>query len=154
MPILDAPFLGKLDTDSPDTKIPKGFHRDARNVIFRGIGNEWRAESALGTTEIFNSLLPYGTNKTIGWIYDSVNQRLIFFNYNSNGNHGIYVYYTTIGTFQTILANGSGTQGDVLGFTTSYITSVDIYYAEPGGQAGEGDLLFYVDSKKQTFIKI
>jgi hypothetical protein len=138
----EYPLLGKIDLDSPDHKIPRGWHRTARNGIFRGQEGNLRFESALGNTPVTNPYLPSsGINKTIGWHYDSVYYRLFVFNYNSNANHAIYVYYTQTQAWSIVLANGSSTNGDVLGFTTSYLTSIDIYYQEEG----LGDILFYVD---------
>src|SRR5579872_5952217 len=88
-------FNGMMDADSPDTVIPKGYHRTARNGIFRGNPGNYRWESVYGTTAIPNPFLPVtGVNKNIGRHYDPVNQQLFHFNYNSTGSHGIYIYGT------------------------------------------------------------
>lgn len=141
------PFAGNMDLDSPDIVIPQGAHRMARNGIFRGPQGRMRFESVLGTTLIPNSFLPgTGVNMTINAHYDSVNQRVFFFNFNSAGNNGIYIYFTLTKTFQRLIQSGINTDGDVLGFTAAgRISSVDILY----GDGVSGDLLFFVDSQKR-----
>lgn len=106
-----------------------------------------RFESVLGTTAIENALLPAsGINLTIGTYYDAVNQRIFYFNYNSNGSHGIYIYNTLSGIFQRVIQNGINTDGDILGFTPAgRINSVCIIY----GDQNSGDLLCYIDSLRR-----
>lgn len=141
------PFAGNMDLDSPDIVIPQGAHRMARNGIFRGPQGRMRFESVLGTTLIPNSFLPgTGVNMTINAHYDAVNQRVFFFNFNSAGNNGIYIYFTLTKTFQRLIQSGINTDGDVLGFTgAGRISNVDILY----GDGASGDLLFFVDSQKR-----
>jgi len=141
------PFAGSMDLDSPDIVIPQGFHRMARNGIFRGPQGRMRFESVLGTNLVPNSFLPgTGVNMTINAHYDAVNQRVFFFNFNSAGNNGIYIYYTLAKVFQRLIQSGINTDGDVLGFTAAgRISSVDILY----GDGTSGDLLFFVDSLKR-----
>lgn len=143
MPIENAPFLGSSDMDSPNTNIQRGFHRTARNIAFRGPQGNLRAESIPGNTLVNNPLLPQtGVNKNIGAFYDSVNQQILSFNYNSVGTHGIYLFNTLPQTWQSLLVVGAATDGDILGFLPQMITSVNILYREDV----DGDLLFYVDS--------
>ena len=74
------PILGQLDTDSPDHVIAPGFHKNARNLIFRGVRGRLRAEGVVGTTTISNPNLPAtGTNLCLGCWYDPVNQQLYDF---------------------------------------------------------------------------
>lgn len=137
-------FLGMMDLDSPDTVIPKGLHRTARNGLFRGVPGNYRFEVVPGTTQIPNPYLPgTGINKTIGRHYDPVSQRLFSWNYNSGGLHGIYVYYTVLKTWYIIVQDGNNTNGEVLGFNASVrITGLEILY----GDGNSGDLLFYINS--------
>ena len=132
------PFSGNMNLDDPDLVLGQGQHRMARNGIFRGTQGRMRFESILGTTLVPNSLLPgTGTNKTINAHYDAVNQRIFFFNFNSAGNNGIYIYYTLTKVFVRLIQSGINTQGDVLGFTAAgRISSVDIIY----GDGVSGDL--------------
>lgn len=145
MAIISHPQLGIMDLDSPLTKVRPGFNIGARNVIWRGTQGSRRPESQLGTTLIPNAYLPNtGTNVTIGVHYDANKQRLFFFNYNSAGNHGIYIYYTTVGTFVRLIQTGVNTSGDPLAFLPyPRISSIDILY----GDGQSGDLLFFVDSQ-------
>jgi hypothetical protein len=141
------PFIGALDLDSPDLVIQNGFHRMARNGIFRGPQGRMQFESCLGTTLIPNSFLPgTGVNMTINAHYDAVNQRVFFFNANSANESGIYIYFTLTKTFQRLIQDGTNTDGIVLGFTAAgRISNVDILY----GDGTSGDLLFFVDSHKR-----
>src|SRR5580693_1964961 len=141
------PFVGNMDLDSPDLVLAQGWHRMARNGIFRGSQGRMRFESIVGTNLFANSFLPgTGTNMTIGVHYDAVNQRVFFFNFNSAGNNGIYIYYTLTKTFVRLIQSGINTQGDVLGFTAAgRISSIDIIY----GDGISGDLLFFIDSQSQ-----
>jgi hypothetical protein len=134
-------FSGILNKDDNSDILPASHHNDAQNIVFRGNGNDMVAENLPGTRLVSNTL-PAGTNQTIGHFYDSVNNRIFYFNYNSNGNHGIYIYNTQAGTFQTLIQSGINTVGDVLGFTASPITSVNIIYGDPT----DGDILYFVDT--------
>lgn len=132
-----------MNQDDPFQVIPKGHHYTARNITFWGNTGNMRAENILGNTLVPNSYLPSGTNKTIGVHYDAVNRRVFLFNYNSNGNHGIYIYNTSSSTFQRLLQSNTGTDGDILAFNANvYITSINIIY----GDATAGDILFFLDS--------
>jgi len=146
MPIENKIFNGIMNYDDPNDVLPSRHHKSANNMIFRGNAGSMRAEGLNGTRLVANSLLPSGTNQTIGAHHDSLGNRLIFFNYNSSGNHGIYIYNTLLSTFQTLIVVGSSTDGDILGFNpTSPITSIDIIYGDPG----DGDILYFVDSLKR-----
>ena len=134
-------FSGVLNKDDSNDILPAHHHKDALNIIFRGNGVNMRAENLPGTRLVSNTL-PSGTNQTIGTHYDSLNNRIFYFNYNSNGTHGIYIYNTQASTFQTLIQNGTNTVGDVLGFTASAITSVNIIYGDPN----DGDILYFVDT--------
>ena len=143
MALIEHDFLGAMDLDTPVSKVMPGFVIGARNVIWRGFPNKRRAESVPGTNARVNLLLPAGVNKCIGCWYDAVNQQIYDFNYNSNGNHGIYIYSTMSSTWQRLLEVGIGTDGDILGFTASgRITSIALIY----GDNNSGNLLVYVDS--------
>lgn len=148
MAVDEHQYLGAIDGDSPDQKILPGYHRTSRNIIWKGTHNGMRAESVVGTTQVTNPGLPAagGTNLCIGAFYDQGRQRIIIFNYNSAGTHGIYIYNTILQTWQTLIQTGTNTSGDPLGFTaTGRIHSIDVIY----GDNNSGDLLFYVDSLKR-----
>ena len=147
MPTILHRHIGAMDGDSPDHVIPKGFHRTGRNGIFRGTPGNYRWESVNGTTLIPSNLLPNtGVNMTICAKCDPNKQRLFIFNYNSAGNHGIYIYYTRTVAFVRLIETGFNTSGDPLAFLPHpRISGVDILY----GDGNSGDLLFFVDSLKR-----
>ncbi len=149
MPFNAIKFTGGIDTDSPNENIQPGWVRAAYDLIWRGPAGNRRPEANYGTTLVPNALLPVGsgvTNMTIGAKYDQVYKRIFFFNWNSAGHHGIYVYNTAaqpIGQFQTLIQTGVNTVGDPLAFTAKgWISSIDILYADNP----IGPILFYVDS--------
>lgn len=144
MPVEVIQFSGAMDLDSPDDVIPMPYHREARNILFRGVAPNLQAQGIPGTTEVVNPLLPdAGVNNTIGRYYDPVYKRIFFFNYNSGGLHGIYVYYTLTGIFQRLIEVGINTDGDILAFDPNVpITSIDIIYKD----SSDGSTLHYIDS--------
>ena len=138
----NIPFSGFMNGDDPNENIPIGTHSYANNLIFRGNKGDMRPEKLPGTRNVAFSL-PSGTNVTIGAHYDAVNNQIIFFNYNSNGTHGIYIFSVATETYQTLIQTGTNTTGDPLAFDpTVPISSIDIYY----GDSITGNILFYVDS--------
>lgn len=142
MPIDQHNFLGATDTDSPDHVMGRGMHREARNVQFRGMKGNKRLENISSTVARANPFLPNtGINKNICLHYDAVNYRIISFNYNSGGLHGIYVFYTLTKTWFVLIQIGSSTDGDILNFTPDLITSVNIVYND----IADGNLLCFLD---------
>ena len=135
-------FSGVLNSDDSNDILPRGHHKDSLNLIFRGNGNNMKAENLPGNRLVNNPLLPSGTNMTIGAYYDTSNNRIFIFNYNSNNNHGIYIYNTLTSTFQRLLQSNTGTDGDILNFTPTPITSINIIYSDPT----DGDILVFVDT--------
>ena len=119
-------FSGVLNKDDSNDILPAHHHKDALNIIFRGNGVNMRAENLPGTRLVSNTL-PSGTNQTIGTHYDSLNNRIFYFNYNSNSTHGIYIYNTQANTFQTLIQNGTNTVGDVLGLQQVLLPLLILY---------------------------
>src|ERR1700744_999403 len=144
MPIDIKQFTGAIDTDSANENIAPGSVRMCVNMEWYGPQGNQRPQTVMGTTLIPNSLLPStGVSKCIGRYYDAVRHRLFYFIFNSVGNHCIFIFNTISSTFQSLVSNGTTTNGDVLGFTaTGRIHSVCIIYGDPS----DGDLLVFVDS--------
>lgn len=65
-----------------------------------------RAQNVRGNALKANSL-PSGTNVCIGSYEDKLNNELIFWNYNSNGSHGVYAYSPETDTIRTIIVNSA-----------------------------------------------
>lgn len=65
-------------------------------------GMSMEIENIRGTTTKSNSL-PSGTNVCIGTYEDKLNNQLIFWNYNSNNNHGVYAYSPETDAITTLL---------------------------------------------------
>jgi len=143
MPTELKQLAGTLDLDSPLESIGKVLHRDARNVEFDGVPPNRRVKVKAGNLLLANPLLPIvGVNKNIGNKYDTISKRIYVFNYNSSGNHGIYVYNTIPKTFQRLIEVGINTTGDPLAFTANILYNIDVIY----GDSTQGDILYFVDS--------
>lgn len=147
----DLPIIGALNIDTPNEVYPKGFHKDAKNIIFRGKkGSSTRIENINGTREIINGFLPtLGVNTTIGTYFDVVKNRVFYFNYNSQGYHAIYILNQNE-TIQTLIQ--STIANDVLNFDANgSIDSIDILYNDDV----DGDILYFIDTlKRPTQINI
>lgn len=91
-------------------------------------------ENIKGNTQVTNSLLPSGTNKCIGSYEDKQNNLLIYFIWNSLGNHSIFKYNPLNDTVSLIiqkqelnfqdnplyLITGIGSVNNLLFFTDGY----------------------------------
>ena len=100
-------FTGGLDSDSDLKFVQQGDYVDALNITKFYDGSGGVVSNASGNTELENTYLPAGTNKCIGWCLDDENNGIIFFNYNSNDDHGIYRYLKDSDVFQKILDSES-----------------------------------------------
>lgn len=148
MPVSEKQFSGVMNLDDNNDVLPSAHHKEARNIVFRGNGNTQIAQSIPGNRLIANTL-PAGTNSCIGHYYDQLNNRIFYFNYNSNNNHGIYIYNTVAKTVSSLFICGTHSAGDVLNFTiTEPITSINIIYGDLYNSVldTEGDVLYWVDS--------
>ncbi len=135
-------FSGVLNVDDALTDVLPFQHIHGRNVRFTGGGNGLTCFNIKGNFLIPNSDLPSGSNECIGAFFDQVNQRIIWFNYNSNDLHGIYQLLVQTGVVSTIFRVGENSATDILRFSLDYpITSASIVYRT----AGEGDLLYWTD---------
>lgn len=136
-------FSGGLNLDASIYKLPSNCYQDALNVTRDAIegSNDLDFSNIVGNRLVTNTL-PAGTNKCIGARANEIRNTVIFFNYNSNGNHGIYEYNNTTRTISKIFINltDSGSV-DILGFTENdKINNINIYNRD------EGDLLYFLDS--------
>lgn len=135
-------FSGILNTDDKEADVLSAQHIRATNIRFTGGQQGLTAENIKGNVLVANSNLPAGTNECIGSFFDQVGQQIIFFNYNSNGNHGIYSYSVNTELVTQVFRCGVNSASDVLTFSLNYpITSAAIVYRT----AGEGDLLYWTD---------
>lgn len=134
---------GFLNTDDSNEVMDANHHKMARNGRFRGKGVNLRFESVKGNRLITNEDLPdEGDNECIGAFYDTVKRRLFWFNWNSEGSHGIYQYDKSTGTVTPLLVCGVNSEDDILDFDPDYpVFAVNIIYRSEG----EGDILFWND---------
>jgi len=130
-------FTEAVDVDTADQYLKPTALRRMVNMRVYGSGRRGVATSVLGNTQVLNTL-PSGTNKCLGWAANEELGRLFFFNYNSNGNHGIYFYDIQSNTITQVLLNLTDTNGvDILKFDPNY----PIYHAD----VIQDDLLYWCD---------
>ena len=134
-------FSGFLNTDDKPENVVGSQHIDAKNVRFYGGPSGLTAENIKGNYVITNTL-PAGTNECIGTFYDSVNQIIIWFNYNSNGNNGVYKIDLKTEVVSKIFLCNTDSATDILNFSPNYpVHSCNIVYREPG----QGDFIYWTD---------
>ena len=86
-------FLAGMNGDIDQKLLADGEYLNLMNgrVAVTEFGRFGRIENVPGTTQIAQSVFPpYGTQQTIGGCVDTENSWLLFFNYNSFDDHGIY----------------------------------------------------------------
>lgn len=139
-------FGGILNSDDKELDIAPNQHIDARNVRLYGGREGLTLENVKGNYVIANSNLPAGTNECVGAFYDQVKRRIIWFNYNSNGNNGIYQLDIQTETVTQIFRCGVNSATDILTFNLNYpVHSVAIVYRTEG----DGDLLYWTDGNNR-----
>ena len=136
-------FSGVMNLDDKPENVLAPQHIDALNLRFFGGQNGLTAENVKGNYVIPNASLPStGDNICIGSYFDQVNQLIYFFNYNSQGNHGIYQLAVNTETITKIFLCNTDSLTDVLNFDASYpVHSVALVYRDPG----QGNLLYWTD---------
>lgn len=135
-------FSGVLNTDDKNSDVLQGQHISANNIRFTGGANGLTVENVKGNQYVINSDLPAGTNECIGAFFDGVKQRIIWFNYNSNGDNGIYAYYIQTEVVTPVFICGTDSAIDILTFSLDYpVHSAAIVYRSEG----DGDLIYWTD---------
>lgn len=141
MPVIAKRIAGVLNSDDSQEVIPSSHHKMARNVVFRGTQGNMRAEICKGNRKVTN-VLPQYDNQCIGAFYDELKQRVFYFNYNSYGFHGIYVYDIESDSVERLLLNYTDSEEDIFDFSLDYpIASVNILYRTEE----DGDILVWTD---------
>jgi len=135
-------FNGVMDLDSSEYTIQQNSHKYARNIRFPMEGSFLQAQNVKGNYAISNSSLPSGNNECIGSFFDQVNDLIFWFNWNQNGNHGIYQLDIQTETITQIFRCGVNSATDIFNFSLNYpVHSCAIVYQEPG----QGNLLYWTD---------
>lgn len=133
-------FTGGLDSDTADELIKSDCYRYGQNIrIFSSNGSTRGIVTNIkGSVEIpFEK--PEGLNFTIGAKSNPEKNKLIFFNWNENGYHVIYIYDILLNIVYPVIRNLTDTNGvDILKFKRrSLILMIDWI----------GDLVYWVDGQ-------
>jgi hypothetical protein len=118
------PGLGGMNYDDEDRLIPDGDYRDAINI---GNGSSMSSEDGAVHKRKSNVkidfLLPAGVNTNVGSVRDPEGVNVIYFNHNSNSDHGIYrfnrvekaIYKVSVSsTWNFSLEPGNRVHGDII----------------------------------------
>lgn len=111
-------FQGGMNSDLSPRLLPD---TDCLNIMngrmgVTKYGRAGRLENIPGTTQVSQQVYPpYGTHQTIGSCPDLENMRLLFFNYNTFSDHGIYCYEPLNNTIYAVLYDSQVIGG--LGFS-------------------------------------
>lgn len=86
------------------------------------------------------------TNQCIGSHYDELKQRVFYFNYNSSGYNGIYIYDMKTNAITPLLISYVDSGEDLFDFDPKYpVASVNILYRTEE----DGDILLWTDRKNR-----
>jgi len=141
MPREQKRFAGILNKDDKPEFVLANQHIDALNLRFYGGAQGLTAQNLPGNILITNTL-PTGTNQCIGSFFDSLKQRIFWFNWNSNGRNGIYKYEISTNTASALLLSFTDSQTDIFEFDLDYpVASVNIVYTTDE----DGDILTWTD---------
>ncbi len=139
-------FRGGLDLDTDVFQMRPDSYVDALNITIDAIeGNRDLAATNIIGNRLVNYTLPSGTNQVIGAYGDLIRNRVIYFIWNSNGNHVIAKYSNATRVISKVLENLTDTGNvDILEFTRfAKIIHVEVVHRD------EGDLLYWVSSNTQ-----
>lgn len=147
MPIVKKTFVGGINQDDADFLVQPTEYLGGLNIRFvttenGEVGNITNIEGTQEKNQTKNSAgatvtwsLPAGVNRTIGAFEDTAKRRLFWFNWNSNGNHGIYCYDNDDNIIYTVFYQSG--LSDVLNFQeSSFVHSVSM----------AGNLLYWTDN--------
>lgn len=116
-------WIDMLDADSADFRVQQNAYINMQDFRFGPTADQGFAEqleSVGGTALIGNANLPpTGITYCIGSAQDYPNRRVVFFLWNSDGNHGIYCYDYVAGEITPVLLNAQLTGG--LNFDKHYL---------------------------------
>jgi len=139
MPLIKKLFTGGLDQDLEDRYLEQGDWRFALNIRAGTTDQDsvGTIENVKGNT-LISFTLPGGNNKTIGWVEDPKQNRVLYMVFNSGGVHSILSYNYRVNTIATVL------QSPLLAFDEDFlITGINII---------ESNLLTWVDRKNEASI--
>lgn len=115
MPTTKKLLVKGVNQDDSEYLMDAGEYLNALNMRFAStedgsIGKMSSIEGTLIKNQTINSsgatvtwTLPSGTNEVIGSYSDIINRKLFWFNWNSNGSHGIYCYNADADRIYTVL---------------------------------------------------
>jgi hypothetical protein len=135
-------FRGGMNLDDDVFTMRPDSYVDALNITIDAIeGNrDYAATNIIGNREVDYDL-PAGTNQVIGAYGDLIRNRVIYFIWNSNGNHVIAKYNNSTRVISKILENLTDTDDeDILEFNRyKKIIHIEVVHRD------EGDLLYWTD---------
>lgn len=129
--IQKSSFVDGVDSDNAefgDRGIKPSFARFLINCRLYEDGSRGIVKLVKGNTQVTNTYLPAGNNLCLGWGSNEERSKFYWFNWNSNGNHGIYCYNDLNQSITPVIQNILDTGGvDIFHFDPEFlINHVDI----------------------------
>ena len=105
-----APLSRSMDSDSGDKYIntSEGFVRERINMRTNELDGNSLFNKKLKGNVLVDLAMPAGTNKCIGWTDDYKTETLLWFVYNSNGDHSVLRYFVDTNIVQKVWYAESG----------------------------------------------
>lgn len=144
MPVTEKFFTGNLNLDASKYRIPAGDYMDALNLTRDSQGDytDGPFSNLVGNTAISYADKPDGDSVTIGAFPDRIRNRVIYFNWNSLGYHGIYTMQEDTRVVTKIFESITDSGGiDILNFQVLYkVNDINVIHRDE-----DGDLLLWND---------
>lgn len=117
-----------VNAEFGDRGIKPSFARFLINCRLYEDGSRGIVKLVKGNTQVTNAYLPAGNNLCLGWGSNEERSKFYWFNWNSNGNHGIYCYNDLNQSITPVIQNILDTGGvDIFHFDPNFlINHVDI----------------------------
>jgi hypothetical protein len=140
-------FSGGLDMDSHAPRVGRNNYVDSLNITHNAKNKAGSIFHLVGN-RVVAFAMPTGTNVCIGAKADVLRNRIIFFNWNSAGNHFIAKFDKDTRTITKILEDLTDTNDiAVLNFQRNFrVNDIDIIHRDE-----DGDLLFFNDAYNAPF---
>lgn len=141
MAIEQKRFAGILNLDDSEQFVLANQHIQSLNLRFYG-GSQGLTAQNIPSNTLIDNTLPTGSNQCIGSFYDSLKQRIFWFNWNSNARNGIYKYDFSTNAITSLLISFTDSVADIFDFDLDYpIASCNIVYTTDE----DGDILTWTD---------
>jgi hypothetical protein len=156
--ITTSTFEGGANSDEADHILKQNMFRYMNAMRIYGKSTAFIPTKVLGNTLIPNNL-PAGNNKGHGWGKNEESGKLYLFNYNDQGNHGIYAYDVLTGAITSVLLSKTDSNGvDIMKFDPAFpiyhvdvVTDKLLYWVDGLNKARKTNILKCIDKSSTGY---